>query len=254
MINLYQGDCLTLLEQVPDNSIDMVLADLPYGTTACKWDSIIPLEQIWLQYKRVVTPQAAIVLTASQPFTTTLIASNLKMFKYCLVWEKEQGSMPMQAPYQPIKVHEDICVFSSSASSYSKKGTMNYVPQMWDGKPYKATQQKSGNIVFHSDPSGDHFRDNNGTRYPKSVLRVQTERGLHPTQKPVELMEYLIRTYTQEGQTVLDNTMGSGTTGVAAVRTGRNFIGMELDGAFFRAAEQRIKQEQAGLLKEHSNG
>jgi len=245
MLKLLHGDCLTLLNDIPDRSVDMVLADLPYGTTACKWDSIIDLDRLWSHYKRVCTPQAAIVLTASQPFTTKLIASNLPMFKYTLVWEKEQGSMPMQAPYQPIKVHEDIVVFSQMACSFSKKGSMSYYPQKVPGVPYKASQRKSGNITFHTDPSGEHFKDNAGDRYPRSVMQFKTERGLHPTQKPVALMEYLIKTYTKEGQVVLDNSMGSGTTGVACVRTGRSFIGMELDQKFFSVAQERIMKEAA---------
>lgn len=162
MIRLLHGDCLELLSSIPDSSIDMVLANLPYGTTACKWDCVLDLDKLWNQYTRVCKPEAAIVLTASQPFTTRLISSNLPMFKYTWVWEKEQGSMPMQAPYQPIKVHEDIVVFSSKACSYSKKGSMSYYPQKVPGKPYKASQRKSGNIAFHSDPSGDHFKDNAG--------------------------------------------------------------------------------------------
>ncbi len=242
-LDLLHGDCLTLLNAVPDSSIDMVLADLPYGTTACKWDSIIDLNTLWQQYTRVCKPESAIVLTASQPFTTKLISSNLEMFKYTWVWEKEQGSMPMQAPYQPIKVHEDIVVFSKKACSYSKKGSMSYYPQKVPGKPYKANQDKVGNITFHSDPSGDHFKDNTGDRYPRSVVSFKTERGLHPTQKPVALMEYLVKTYTVPGQVVLDNCMGSGTTGVACARLGRGFIGIEKDDRFFVLAKERVERE-----------
>jgi len=240
MIELYNADCLIKLADIPDASVDMVLADPPYGTTACKWDSVIPFEPMWSHLKRITKPNSAIVMTASQPFTSALIMSNAGMFKYCWVWEKEQGSMPMNAPYQPIKVHEDIVVFSHAAATFSKRGSMSYYPQKEVGRPYKATQRKSGNIVFHSDPSGDHFKDNSGDRYPRSVIRHNTQRGLHPTQKPVDLMEYLIKTYTNEGAIVLDFTMGSGTTGVACKRLGRSFIGIEKDEKYFAIAKERI--------------
>ena len=243
MYALYNANCFDVFPDIPDNSIDLVLCDPPYGTTACKWDSIIPLEPMWEQLKRVVTPRGAIVLTASQPFTSTLVLSNPQMWKYEWVWEKEQGSMPMQAPYQPIKVHETLQVFSQSASSYSSKGSMSYYPQMASGKPYKASQRKSGNIEFHTDPSGDHFKDNEGTRYPRSVQFAPTQRGFHPTQKPVSLMEYLIKTYTNEGETVLDFAMGSGTTGVACGNLNRKFIGIEKDTehGYFDIATQRVE-------------
>jgi len=241
MIRLMHGDCLELLLSIPDSSVDMVLADLPYGTTACKWDCVFDLERLWEHYKRICTPEAAIVLTASQPFTTRLISSNLPMFKYSWVWEKEKGSMPMQAPYQPIKVHEDIVVFSKKACSYSKKGSMSYYPQKTKGRPYKATQRKKGNYTFHTDPSGHTFKDNPGERYPRSVVQFKTESGLHGTQKPATLMEYLVKTYTTPGQLVLDNCMGSGTTGVACVKSGRRFIGMELDEGIFNTAKARIE-------------
>jgi len=169
--------------------------------------------------------------------------SNPKMFKYEWIWEKEQGSMPMNAPYQPIKNHEQVLVFSKSASTYSKKTMMKYFPQKSSGAPYKANSRKSGNITFHSDPSGDYFKDNQGTRYPKTVLPINTERGLHPTQKPVALFEYLVRTYTNEGDTVLDNCAGSGTTGIAAFNTKRNAILIEKDEIYFNAARERFDRE-----------
>lgn len=244
-LKLLQGDCLELLQTIPDASIDMVLADPPYGVTACKWDTVIPLEPLWEQIKRVTKPQSAIVMTASQPFTTTLIASNLKMFKYEWVWEKEQGTMPMIAPYQPLKVHEQVVVFSRMAASYSKRGNMNYFPQKTTGHAaYKAVQRISGNIEFHSDPSGYHFKDNDGTRYPRSVQFFRTERDLpHASQKPVALMEYMIKTYTNEGDRVLDFCMGSGTTGVACVNLRRHFIGIEKDPEFFELAKSRILRQ-----------
>ena len=168
--------------------------------------------------------------------------SNIKWFKYEWIWEKEQGTMPMNAPYQPIKVHEQIVIFSNAAATYSPKGGMNYFPIKITGTPYKANQRKAGNMDFHSDPSGDHFKDNIGTRYPRSVFRIGTDRGLHPTQKPVALFEYLIRTYTNEGDTVLDNCAGSGTTGIAAINTNRKYILIEKDHNYFEVLTKRIQE------------
>jgi DNA modification methylase len=234
-IELIQGECLEKMRDIPDGSIDMVLADPPYGTTACKWDSIIPLEPMWEQLKRVIKPNGAIVMTASQPFTTMLIASNMKMFKYCWVWEKQQGTNPMLAKKQPLKIHEDVCVF------YMKQPI--YIPQMTNSTPYKGFSSdiaKTGEIMGKS--KSVHRDNPEGLRYPKSVQKFNTERnkGGHPTQKPVALMEYLIKTYTNEGETVLDFTIGSGTTGVACKNLNRNFIGIELDPEYFKIAEARI--------------
>ena len=241
-IDLHHGDCLEVMPTLEDGSVDMVLADPPYGTTACKWDSVIPLEPMWENLKRLAKKNAAIVMTASQPFTPKLIASNMKMFKYCWVWEKDKGTCFMNAPYQPMKCHEDIVVFSQLASTYSSRGSMNYFPQKTQGKPYKAQRKKSGSYVFHTKPEskGHVPTDNKGERYPRSVLRFNPDRGLHPTQKPVALMEYLIKTYTNEGDTVLDFTMGSGTTGVACKNLGRNFIGIEKDAEYYEIAKKRI--------------
>ena len=241
---IIHGDCLDIMPTLEDKSIDMILCDLPYGATACHWDSIIPFEPLWKQYKRLIKDNGAIVLTASQPFTSALVMSNPTMFKYEWIWEKEQGSMPMNAPFQPIKNHEQILIFAKAAATYSKRGTMNYNPLKTVGVPYKASQRKSGNISFHSDPSGDHFLDNIGTRYPKSVLRIVTERGLHPTQKPVALFEYLIRTYTNEGDTVLDNCAGSFTTAIACINTNREYICIEKDKKYFEIGKNRINNHQ----------
>jgi len=233
---LMQGDCLERMKEIPDGSVDMVMCDLPYGTTACKWDSVIPFEPLWEQYRRIAKPNAAIVLTASQPFTTTLIASNMKMFKYCWVWEKSRFANQMLAKVQPLKIHEDIVVFS--------KGKVPYFPQGLI-EVNKTTKQ------------GSRVTDNNGggtrktsyvqthTNYPRSILRFASEgRTVHPTQKPVALFEYLIKTYTNEGDTVLDNCMGSGSTGVAAKNLNRNFIGIELDEKYFDIAKERITKEE----------
>ena len=239
-MQLIHGECLEEMKKIPDGSVDMVLCDLPYGTTACKWDSVIPFEALWEQYRRIAKPNAAIVLTASQPFTTTLIGSNLKDFRYCWVWEKTMASNFALAKKQPFKKHEDVCVF------YRKHPV--YQPQMQEGTPY-VDRRVSGarNASVGTGATVPRLPiDNSGTRYPSSVQKFSNgnNSNLHPTQKPVALMEYLIRTYTNEGETVLDNTMGSGTTGVACVNTSRHFIGIEQDPGYFAIAERRIAEAQ----------
>lgn len=234
MINLMQGDCLELMKTIPDGSVDMVLTDPPYGTTACKWDSVIPFEPMWAELKRIIKPNGAIVMTASQPFTTMLISSNMKMFRYCWVWEKTMASNFALAKKQPFKKHEDICVF------YQKQPTYN--PQMEQGKPYLDKERpRSMGVTGDALPSKKAIT-NTGTRYPSSVQRFSNgnNRNFHPTQKPVALLEYLIKTYTQENETVLDFTMGSGSTGVAAKNLNRRFIGIELDENYFNIAKERI--------------
>ena len=232
-MTLLLGDCLNLLPQIPDNSVDMVLVDLPYGTTACKWDSIIPLDQLWEHYNRICKLDGAMVFTAAQPFTTILAASNLDHFKYEWIWKKPQGTNPMNAKVMPLKSHENVLVF------YRKKPTYN--PQMWYSTPYGGFSSNTSKIGEVYGSAQSKHRDNpEGSRYPKTVMKFKQEKGLHPTQKPVELMEYLIKTYTNPGDMVLDNTMGSGTTGVACIKTGREFIGIESDAKYFAIAEQRI--------------
>jgi len=234
MVRLYQDDCLKILPTLENNSVDLLLVDLPYGTTACKWDSIIPLDQLWEQYNRICKQNAAMVFTAAQPFTTILAASNISNFKYEWIWEKPQGTNPMNAKVMPLKSHENILVF------YRKKPTYN--PQMWYSTPYSGFSSETSKIGEVYGQAKSKHRDNpEGSRYPKTVLKFKQEKGLHPTQKPVELMEYLIKTYSNEGDTVLDNTMGSGTTGVACVKTNRNFIGIESDREYYTLAEQRIQ-------------
>jgi len=239
-IELIQGDCLERMKEIDDSSIDMVLTDPPYGTTACKWDSIIPLEPMWEQLKRVIKPNGAIVMTASQPFTSALVMSNPKMFKYDWCWRKPKGTGHLNAKKMPMRDKEDIVVF------YRKPCTYN--PQMVAGEPYKNKAGKDHSAKTSMTESyGDYtnFRnDNTGFRYPKQVLEMPVvERGsVHPTQKPVALMEYMIKTYTNEGETVLDFTMGSGTTGVACNNLNRNFIGIEKDAEYFNLAKERIKK------------
>ena len=234
MVDLYEGDCLNMLPKLADNSVDMLVVDIPYGTTACKWDSVIPLDQLWKQYNRICKKNAAMVFTAAQPFTTILASSNIENFKYEWIWEKPQGTNPMNAKVMPLKSHENILVF------YRKKPTYN--PQMWYSTPYSGFSSNVSKIgeVYGSQQS--KHRDNpEGSRYPKTILKYKQEKGLHPTQKPVGLMEYLIKTYTNEDEIVLDNTMGSGTTGVACMNTNRKFIGIESDKKYFDIAKQRIK-------------
>ena len=236
---LLWGDCLDMMATIPDGSVDAIICDLPYGTTACKWDSVIPFEPLWAHYKRVVKPNGAIVLFGSQPFTSALVMSNVKMFKYDWVWRKPKGTGHLNAKKMPMRDKEDIVVFYSGQATYN--------PQFTEGLPYKnkaGSDHAAKTSMTDSYGAYTNFRnDNDGKRYPKQVLDFGVvERGtLHPTQKPVALLEYLIRTYTNEGETVLDNTMGSGTAGVACVNTGRNFIGIEKDAGYFDIACRRIK-------------
>ena len=234
-ISLLQGDCLELLASIPDGSVDMILCDLPYGTTACKWDTVIPFEPLWEQYRRVAKKNAAIVLTASQPFTTALISSNLKEFRYCWVWEKQQPTGFLDARRKPMKAHEDICVFYQASATYNPQGLVAVQVK-------NSRKNKAGNGVYGA-VGAENYMQKEGN-FPRSVLKVGrvTHGQVHPTQKPVALMEYLIRTYTNEGETVLDNCMGSGTTGVACMNTNRNFIGIEKDETYFKIAEQRINK------------
>lgn len=229
---LMQGDCLDAMWLIPDGSVDMVLCDLPYGTTACKWDSVIPFGPLWSHYWRVLKPNGAVVLTAAQPFTTQLIASQIGNFKYCWYWMKPGVTGFANAKKQPLRNVEDVAVFYRSLPTYNPQGLVPY-----------------GKINKRSDPGGILGKTGVGTdaylqeftNYPRQVLEFgQTDKKVHPTQKPVALMEYLIRTYTNEGETVLDNCMGSGTTGVAARNTGRNFIGIERDPEYFKIAQSRI--------------
>lgn len=231
MIELHNGDCLEVMKAIPDGSVDMVLADPPYGTTACKWDSIIPLEPMWEQLKRIIKPNGAIVMTASQPFTTALIGSAVDIFKYSWVWEKSLKVGFQNANRRPLKKHEDVCVFNTK--SYNPQGLM----------PYGKENKRSSVGEFSSGVNEQKYTQKY-TNYPDSVLRFASQVGLHPTQKPVALMEYLIKTYTNEGEKVLDFTMGSGTTGVACVNTNRSFIGIELDKNYFDIASARIAETE----------
>lgn len=253
-INLMLGDCLERMKEIPDGGVDMVLCDLPYGTTACSWNSVIPMELLWSEYKRIIIGSGAIVLFGSQPFTTTLISSNIKDFKYCWVWEKNRPTNFAHAKNKPMKKHEDICVFSSGTTVHASqsKTRMPYYPQgLTEIVGKKVTKKASEKTdTFFSDRPGHREFTRNFTNYPHSMLEFSTDQlGLHPTAKPVALCEYLINTYSLEGQTVLDNTMGSGTTGVACVNTNRNFIGIEMDENYFKIATDRINNSKENLIE-----
>lgn len=245
-VTLHLGDCLEVMGEIPDGSIDLVLADLPYQVTACRWDVMIPFEPLWAHYKRLLKPRGAVVLTASQPFTSMLVMSNPKWFKYCLVWEKEVGTNFLNSHHQPLKVHEDVVVFSPVASSYSPRGTMTYNPQMVPGRPQSGgARRPKGEYRFHSPPEAMRLRKDAETCHPRSVMFFAREMGRHGAQKPVDMMEYLVLTYSNAGDTVLDNAMGSGTTGEACLKTGRNFIGIEKEPGCFADADRRIADARA---------
>ena len=257
MIDLRKGDCLELMKDIPDKSIDAIICDLPYGITACKWDTIIPFDKLWAQYERIIKPNGAIVLFGSQPFTSALVMSNPKLFKYEWIWDKKTSTGGVLAKKRPMKAHENILVFNSTT----------YNPQMgvWEDDSIKRMSKKRylgkpKTEMMH----GEHLVCNKEDKikrgkYPQSVLRINgiarpsREGGLHPTQKSLTLLEYLVKTYTNEGETVLDNTMGSGSTGVACVNTNRNFIGMELDDKYFEIAKARINEALGENRKEKKN-
>ena len=234
-IELIKGDCLEVMKDIPDKSIDMILCDLPYGTTACKWDSVIPFKPLWEQYNRIIKDNGAIVLFGSEPFSSALRMSNIKKYKYDLKWQKDQGSDFMLAKKKPLKDYEDIMVF------YKKQPTYN--PQMREGFKKWTKKDTGNNIIGHlGKQEKSQIKQSIGDkRYPISILKFNRIRnGLHPTQKPVELLEWLIKTYTNEGETVLDNCMGSGSTGVACINTNRKFIGIEKDDKYFEISCDRI--------------
>lgn len=230
----WHGDCLELMRDIPDGSVDMVLCDLPYGTTQNKWDAIIPFEPLWEQYWRVCKPNAAVVLTAQCPFDKVLGASQIKYLKYEWLWIKPNGTGFLNAKKAPLKNVENVLVFYKSQPTYN--------PQMRTGfKPYVAKQGRKSSNYGHVEP--DHVTVSDGSRYPVSTIEFSAEKGVHPTQKPVALFEYLIRTYTNPGELVLDNTAGSGTTAVAAERSGRRWICIERDESYYLNACARVLDE-----------
>jgi site-specific DNA-methyltransferase (adenine-specific) len=233
---LYCGDCLEIMPMFEDGSVHSVITDLPYGTTYAPWDSVIPLDQLWLQYERIIRGRGALVFNASQPFTTTLIQSNLRWFKYEWIWDKHNPTNFANAKRQPLKQHENIVVFS--------RGQSPYYPIKTPGPPNHKQGKSKTNTSETRLISGRVDDDLSGMKYPKSILHFpkhSSQCGLHPTQKPLELISYLVRTYTQEGEVVLDNTMGSGTTGAACVKDNRKFIGIEKEQKYFDIACKRIE-------------
>jgi site-specific DNA-methyltransferase (adenine-specific) len=234
MIDLLHGDCLNLMKTIPDNSIDMVLTDPPYGTTACKWDTVIDFELMWLQLKRITKDNGAICLFGSEPFSSHLRLSNLKMYKYDWHWKKERGTGHLNAKKYPLKDIELISVFC--------KKPHKYYPVMREGKPY--TCKKGGlSDNYNKDSRKNIITVNSGNRYPLTTIEFKRDKSkVHPTQKPVALLEYFLKTYTLENETVLDFTMGSGSTGVACKNLNRNFIGIEMDDKYFQIAKERINE------------
>ena len=237
-MKLLNGDCLKLMKDLPDGSVDLILCDPPYGTTDCKWDDVLPFDKLWAEYNRVLKPDGAAVLFSAQPFTTQLIASNRKAFRYCWYWVKDRATGFTYARYQPMRKVEDVCVFYRKMPTYNPQGL-----QLIEKPREKRKKPKEDCVVPMNQLSRPHtprFKN-----YPKNVLQFNTERGYHPTQKPVPLLEYLVKTYTNEGDTVLDNCMGSGSTGVAVQRVGgRHFIGIEQNKVYFDIAQKRIEEER----------
>lgn len=233
-MNLINGDCIKEMAHIPDASVDAIITDPPYGTTQCKWDSVLPFESMWKELKRIIKPNGAIVLFGSEPFSSALRMSNIKQYKYDWIYVKSMVQNFLNVKKQPLRNNECISVF------YKKQCVYN--PQMRAGDPYITCRGKSGNSISSDKniTNGGHITITNGLRYPLSVMaKVKPDTGLHPTQKPVELIEYLIKTYTNEGETVLDFAMGSGTTGVACKNLNREFIGIELDKEYFNIAKNR---------------
>jgi len=244
MINLINGDCLEEMKSIPDGSIDAIITDPPYGTTACKWDSVIPLSDMWEQLNRIIKPNGAIVLFGSEPFSSYLRISNIKNYKYDWVWRKTRPSGCMNAKKQPLRDLEIISVFYKKQCVYNPQGILNCRIE----HNITAGRAKNGGILGRNGKKvGKHKQTQ--TNYPKQVLDFNSVHnvGSHPTQKPVALMEYLIRTYTNENETVLDFTMGSGTTGVVCKNLNRDFIGIEMDKEYFEIAKQRIESAQTQL-------
>jgi DNA modification methylase len=237
---LHHGDCLEIMKTIPDKSVDLVLCDLPYGTTDCKWDTIIPFDQLWKEYRRILKNGGVVLLFNTEPFGSSLRMSNINWYKYDWVWHKSKCGSGFTSKFRPQQKHENISVFASGKTTYN--------PIMRPGTPYSRTRGTHP-VNNHNTGLGkkEIKTENMGVRYPETVIFFQQkwrrQDQTHPTQKPVELLEYLIKTYTNEGETVLDNTMGSGSTGVAAINLNRRFIGIELDSKYFEIAKKRILKD-----------
>ncbi len=242
MINLIKGDCLEAMKTIESGSIDAIITDPPYGTTACKWDSVIPFNAMWEELNRIIKPNGAIVLFGSEPFSSALRMSNIKNYKYDWIWDKVSATNFVHAKNKPMRQHEIISVFSLGTTVHKgqSKTRMDYNPQGLIEINKKRKKTKTSSVNFTERPSHKNEFISTHTNYPKTILTFKRDKGLHPTQKPVSLMEYLIKTYTNENETVLDFTMGSGSTGVACVNTNKSFVGIEMDENYFEIAEQRI--------------
>lgn len=244
---IYNEDCMEGMKRIPDGSVDCIICDLPYGTTRNAWDSVIPLEELWVQYKRIIKERGAIVLFSQMPFTPVLAMSNLEMLKYEWIWEKPMATGFLNSKFAPMKSHENILVFSKSAACFVKNeiDAMVYNPQMRSGKPYstyRSGSMKSSNYDFNNIKPCKTVNDGS-QYYPRDVITFSLDKDkFHPTQKPVSLLKYLVLTYSNKGDTILDNCMGSGTTALACIDTGRNFIGFEKEKKYFDIAMQRIAQ------------
>lgn len=245
---IINDECISVMETMPDKCVDMILCDLPYGTTACKWDVVIPFRMLWEQYKRIIKDRGAIVLTATQPFSSELVMSNKDMFKYEWIWEKELATGFQTVKTQPMRIHEVILVFSKGTIASGSKNNMKYNPQgLIEVNKTKKVGKKPEYIGRRAKQEGKKYIQKY-KNYPKTIIKFSRDRErFHPTQKPTELLEYLIKTYTNEGETVLDNCMGSGSTGVACMKSGRKFIGIELQEGYFDMAYERIENEIAGM-------
>ena len=245
---IYNEDCIAGMSRLPDASVDMILTDLPYGVTGCRWDSLIPFEALWKQFLRIAKDNAAIVLTAAQPFTARLISSQLKLFRYCWYWSKNMVTGFASAKRQSLRCVEEVCVFYRKAPVYNPQGIIHLdKPRLQRGKGIPA----HGQSVYRTDGSLSHDTYQTVCNYPRQLLQIKCERGLHPTQKPVALMEYMVRTYTNPGALVLDACMGSGTTAVACINSGRDYVGFELDSEMCAVAQARAAACERG---EDTNG
>jgi len=253
MNEIIHGDCLEVMQSIPDKSIDMILCDLPYGTTACKWDTIIPFEPLWEQYKRVIKDNGAIVLTASQPFTSALVMSNVKMFKYEWIWNKSRFTGNLNAKRMPLKAHENIMIFCKNKTPYYPIKTEVTQDKIDKRKNINPSNVKDGGAYNGSKGFINIRKKDDGTRYPTSVREFKNPNNnlIHPTQKPVALFEYLIKTYTNENETILDNCSGSGTTAIACINTNRNYICIEKDKTYFDLSVERVNnhKQQTNLFK-----
>lgn len=247
---IYNEDCIVGMKRIPDNAVDCIICDLPYGTTRNPWDSVLPLDQLWKEYKRIIKARGAIVLTCQMPFTAVLASSNLEMLKYEWIWEKSNPTGHLNANFAPMKTHENVLVFSKSAACFVKdrNDAMVYNPQYRQGKAYRCTNgTTSKNYDTSHQKQTETIQDGNHYR-PLDIIKISSEKDtIHPTQKPVDLMRYLVLTYSNEGDLILDNCIGSGTTAIACIKEKRHFIGFELNKEYYEKACERIRKEQQQL-------